>query len=558
MLSTSSQQQAAYATAPPTGTGSGEAITFSNANIWIDAKRRSTAITVKNGTVIAHGAQAEEYGSRSGTIVDMDGACMIPAFSDGHCHPIFGGMESMGPSISDLQSVDAIVAEVSRWAASHGEATWITGASYDPSLVPSGRFDARWLDAAVPDRPCYLRAHDYHSLWCNTAALNIAGITADTPDPELGSIDRRDDGSPLGTLREWHAVDLVMSKAPQTGQDTLARALAVACRAQNRRGITWMQDAWVDEGMHLPYLELLRNDSLTVRSNLAQRADPAFWMDQTEGFLNVRSDVTQTAADLKRSDMLSARTIKFFADGVVESGTGAMLEPYAASSDCGMEVWKREHLIRAVTHFDALGFQTHIHAIGDRAVRNALDAIEAAIRKNPPWDRRPVITHCQVIQPSDIPRFAALGVIANVEAYWAQMDPLMVELTAPRLAERTELQYPFASLEASGARLSHGSDWPVSSNDPLLAISTATTRQTASGEPSGGWLPKERLAMRSAMGMALEGAAYQGWTDGFRGNLNIGSHADLAMLNADPEHASSDALAGIAVTQTWLKGARVC
>lgn len=495
--------------------------------------------------------------AHQGEHLDMNGACVIPAFSDGHCHPVFGGMESLGPAISTLTSVEDIVAEVARWAAARTEASWITGASYDPSLSPGGRFDARWLDAAVPDRPCYLRAHDYHSLWCNSEALRIAGITADTPEPELGSFDRRKDGSPLGTLREWHAVDLVMAKAPDCKNDDLTQALSIACAQQNRNGITWMQDAWVDEGMHAPYLALLEQGKLSVRSNLAQRADPQFWQQQSAGFVSVRQNIHDAAAAVHSADMLSARTIKYFADGVVESGTGSMLEPYAGSDSSGMEVWKRDELMQAVSHFDALGFQMHIHAIGDRAVRNALDAIQQAICVNPHWDRRPVITHCQVIQPADIPRFAALGATANVEAFWAQLDLLMVELTAPRLADRTNLQYPFASLEASGPRLAHGSDWPVSSNNPLLAIATAVTRQTSAGAPNGGWMPSERLRVRSAMAMAIEGTAYQGWTDEFRGNLGIGKHADSTVLDADPDTVGMRELADIGVMETWLKGRRV-
>jgi predicted amidohydrolase YtcJ len=522
--------------------------------VWLDSGRRSTALTIRGGKVLAYGKDAEDM-AKTGRSIDLDGACVIPAFSDGHCHPVFGGMESMGPAISSLSSVKDIIDEVSSWAAAHPESSWITGASYDPSLCPEGRFDARWLDDAVPDRPCYLRAHDYHSLWCNSEALRIAGIDADTPEPELGSIDRREDGSPLGTLREWHAVDLVMSKAPQSAGDDLAQALGIACAAQNRYGITWMQDAWVDEGMHVPYMELLRQGKLTVRSNLAQRADPQHWRAQSSGFLKVRQEITEAAEALQSQDLLSARTIKYFADGVVESGTGAMLEPYAGTDSIGMEVWKRDELLRAVSHFDALGFQTHIHAIGDRAVRNALDAIEHAILTNPHWDRRPVITHCQVIAPADIPRFGRLGVTANVEAYWAQMDPLMVELTAPRLDRRSDLQYPFASLESSGALLAHGSDWPVSSNNPLLAISTAVTRQNSSGKPEGGWLPAERLSVRSAMAMAIEGAAYQAWTDAYRGSLDIGKQADFALLDADPD--CIDDVSDITVLQTWLQGRRV-
>ena len=533
---------------------------LTNGTIWVDGSRRTDSLAIRDGVVIAHGSAA--WAMRDGlqcvsNVYDLQGSCVLPAFSDGHCHPIFGGLEQLGPNISNLKSVEEIVACIRQWASGHRELPWITAASYDPSICPGGRFDAAWLDEAVDDRPCYVRAHDYHTIWCNTRALEVAGITRDTPDPRLGTIDRRENGEPLGTLREWHAVDLVMSRSPKHDMNVLSKALELACAEQNSKGITWMQDAWVDDDMHLPYINLLKQGKLTVRSNLAFRADPDCWERQIEQFVQRRQTVTQAAEQHHATDMLTADTVKFFADGVIESGTGAVLEPYADTSTHGMQVWEHDQLIQAAARVDKLGFQIHIHAIGDRAVRNALDAIEHAIRTNAGWDRRPVITHCQLIDPDDIPRFAALGVIANVEAAWAQLDPLMVELTAPRLKDRAQLQYPFASLQRVGTTLAHGSDWPVSSNNPLLAVSTAVTRCTRQGVPQGGWIPSERLCVHSAMAMPTIGTAIQGRSEGFRGTLNIGRHADLVVLDADPDHVDALDIADIGVAETWLKGERI-
>jgi predicted amidohydrolase YtcJ len=300
-------------------------------------------------------------------------------------------------------------------------------------------------------------------------------------------------------------------------------------------------------------LELAAAGELTVRSNLAFRADPDHWEDQLAEFQDARAAVRA----LGRSALLRAETVKFFADGVIEGATAAMLEPYVGTADRGMPVWSDSELARAVGAFDALGFQAHIHAIGDAAIRAGLDAIETAIRENPLWDRRPVIAHVQLVDPLDLERFGQLGVVANFESYWSQPDPLQVTLTAPRLgAERTDRQYPAATLAELGAVLSHGSDWPVSTNNPVEAIWVAATRQTAAGDPPGGWVPTERLTLDQAIEAATWGSAYQGWTDAYRGRARVGYQADLVALTAD---LAEDGWrpADAAVAGVWLAGRQV-
>src|SRR5690606_18193151 len=198
-------------------------------------------------------------------VVDLEGGFLMPSFGDGHAHPLLGGLEAQGPQVRGLNSVDDIVVEVRRWAAEHPGADWIVGASYDPALAPDGEFDARWLDRAVADRPVVLRAADYHTLWCNSLALERAGIDVDTPDPRLGWIVRRSDGSPMGTLREWHACDLVVDRVPRRSTDDLVRALEEAGRTFNACGITWAQDAWVEPDMVDAYLEAERQGRLRFR-----------------------------------------------------------------------------------------------------------------------------------------------------------------------------------------------------------------------------------------------------------------------------------------------------
>jgi predicted amidohydrolase YtcJ len=256
--------------------------------------------------------------------------------------------------------------------------------------------------------------------------------------------------------------------------------------------------------------------------------------------------------------LLTARTVKFFVDGVVESATAEMIAPYVDTHDHGMPNWSREELLLAVAHFDALGFQTHLHAIGDRAVRHALDSIEHATTVNEDWDRRSTITHVQVVHPDDLPRFAELGVIANFQAHWAQEDDLMTKLTAPRLGpERTNLQYPVGTLWRSGARLSFGSDWPVSPNNFVETMLVAATRQTGDGSPAEGWVPEQRITVHDGLQIATEGTAYQSYTESYRGKIAVGMSADLVVLDRDVTALEPLQARKALATQTYLAGVEV-
>ncbi|MCB5907795.1 amidohydrolase [Streptomyces pinistramenti] len=510
----------------------------------------TTALAVRDGRIVALGPAAEALAAGRAETVDLGSGLLTAAFGDGHAHPMFGGLEAAGPQIKGLASVDAVVAEVGRWAAAHPEEEWIVGASYDPALAPAGEFDARWLDDAVPGRPVVLRAYDYHTVWCNTEALRRAGITDATPQPRLGRIVRRLDGTPMGTLREWHACDLVLDRLPARTVDELVDALRRAGALYTRAGLTWVQDAWVEPEMVAPYREAARRGALAFRVNLAQRADPGCWRAQRAPFAATRERIAADGCPL-----LSARTVKFFCDGVIEGGTAAMLRPYHdAPHTCGMPVWPAAELAEAVTAFDADGFQVHLHAIGDAGVRSALDAVEAAAAANPPWDRRPVITHVQLADPADLPRFAALGVIANFEPLWAQLDPLQTVLTLPRVGEtRAARQYPMGDLVRLGARLSFGSDWPVSSHVPLDGLQVAVTRRTFDGAPEGGWTPHQRLTVDQALDAYSSGVAYQAHADD-RTRLAPGAPADLVWLSDDPRTADPMRIRHIRVLGTWLAG----
>lgn len=509
-----------------------------------------SAIAITGNTISAAGDDALRMVGTAGVDArSMSGSTILPGIGDGHAHPIFAGAETLGPTIRDCASVEHVAGRVADFAAQNSDLDWIVGGSYDSTLTEDGLFDARWLD--VIDRPVVLNCQDYHTYWVNSAALRAAGIDSSTPEPPLGRIVRRDDGSPLGTLQEYGAIDLMKSAMPVRSLDFLVRCIDWATAEYARLGVTWVQDAWVEPHDVQGYLEAAKRDRLHVRVNLALKAEPASWREQISGFSRDRSVV-----ELLNHPLLTCHSIKFFVDGVVENYTADMLEPYADRPDVdrGIANWSHDELLQSALEVDALGFQLHLHAIGDAAVRRALDVIQQVTELNGERDRRPVIAHVHVLNPADTPRFAQLGVIANFEPYWAQMDDVMVEQTAPRLGpERAEQQYRIADMIASGAAVSMGSDWPVTTADWRPAVQVAVSRQNSDGAPEGGWIPSQRISVESALEAYTAGSAYQSLSDS-RGKLVVGSTADFLVLDGNPLTTMPHELSSIRVTETWIDG----
>lgn len=539
---------------------------FVHAALW--GVPNADALAVREGIVVAHGTDALDLRGPATELVNLGGHALLPGFRDGHMHPLDGGVEALACDLVDATDVAEVVRRVAGYDREHPGEGWLLGYGYPPEILPGGVGRAATIDAEVGDRPVALWSSDHHMVWCNTEALRVAGITAATDDPPRGTIVRDGGGAPVGTLLE-EAETLLEPHLPAPGDGKLARGFEEGLRRMASAGLVWAQDAWTTPERMNGHQRVADAGRLTADVDLAFKVEVDRWPDQVAAFVAARTDAERRAAtraaDGVPGGRLSARTVKFFVDGVIEGGTAAMLEPYCAmdggaghSHDHGILNWSADDLAMAAGALDAAGFRLHLHAIGDAGVRTALDALQEVARRNGARDRRPVVAHTHLVHPDDLARFAALGVVANFEPLWAQPNEIMLELTEPRLGpERSTWQYPIGSLLRSGAHVSFGSDWPVSSHEPLRGLAVAVTRQTTHGDPPGGWLPDERLSVTDAVAAYTAGTAYQAHEEDEAGSLALGQRADLVALGAPPAALGGRDMADVPVTGTWLAGDRV-
>ena len=519
-------------------------VVFTNGAIRVDGSRPDVDRLVVIDGVVASGDSPIPTDAE---IVDLEGGMLLPAFRDGHAHPLLAGRERRGPELRDATSVAEITTRVRAWAETCDDA-WLIGGSYDATIVPGGMFDARWLDEGEAERPVVLHSWDYHTVWANTAALRAAGLDADTPEPALGRIVRRPDGSPLGTLVERPAIDLVLDHAPQPVVEADVEALAWATERLAEHGIAWAQEAWTELPDLPAWVAAARQGRLAVDVDLALRADPERWPEQL-------TELRRAADDIAGVNGLTARTVKFFVDGIIENHTAHLLDCYHDAHTRGLPNWRPEQLGDAVAACDAAGFDIHLHAIGDAAVRAAIGAAEG-LRESLRRGRRLTIAHAQVVDPADLPRLAELEVTFCFQPQWAVPDAVMTELTLPRLGPARERQYRMRAARTAGARLSFGSDWPVTSPDVLLGLRTAVTRQDENSRPAGGWQPEERLTLDEALDAATSGVAWQAGDDAHRGTLLPGMIADLVWLDRDIRREPTDRIADARIRGTWRRGIR--
>ncbi len=526
-------------------------------------RSRATAVAVTDGRIVAVGGDGiRGLIGPSTEVVDLTGRMLVPGFQDAHVHPVSGGLELLRCDLNEATTEAEYLDTVAAYAAAHPDEEWILGGGWAMSAFPGGTPTAAALDRVLPDRPAFLPNRDGHGAWVNTEALRRAGIDRHTPDPVDGRIERDADGRPTGTLHEG-AMSLVNRLVPDPSPEFLRDALVAGQRYLHSYGITAWQDAIIGD-----YSDLIDQGETyrqaAIDGTLTGRVVGALWWDRTRGLEQIPSLVERRSRF--SHGRFQATSVKIMQDGVAENFTAAMLEPYHDghghfTDNSGISFVPPEILAEAVPQLDALGFQVHFHAIGDRAVRECLDAVEHAIARNGRSDGRHHIAHIQVVHPDDIPRFRDLGVAANMQSLWATLEPQMVELTLPFLGEpRDAWQYPFGDLLRSGAVLAAGSDWSVSSPNPLAAIHTAVNRQAAPGYEEGDYepfLPEQAIDLGTSLTAYTAGSAWVNHLDGDTGTIEVGKYADLAVLDRDPFAGPADQIGATRVLQTFVEGARV-
>jgi predicted amidohydrolase YtcJ len=511
------------------------------------------AVAVRHGRILAVGP-ADEVGELIGSsteVLRLDGGMVVPGFQDSHIHPDGGGIDMRRCALYDLPGPDAYVEAVRSYAAGHPDVPWILGGGWSLDHFSRGVAHRSLLDAVVPDRPVFLENRDGHGAWVNSRALEVAGITRDTLDPVDGRIEREEDGSPFGVLHEG-AMSLVAKHIPPPTQAEIEQGLLDAQAYLHSLGITAWQDA------HVSPETLAAYRALDARGELTARVVGALWWVRDRDDEQV-DDLIEQRGSGDPGRRFRPTSVKIMQDGIIENFTAGMIEPYLGlDGRRGLSFVDPEVLRRGVVRLDAEGFQVHIHAIGDRAVREALDAIEAAREANGPNDHRHHVAHLQVVNPADVPRFARLGAIPNCQPYWACMEGQMANLCVPYLGgERTGHQYPFASMRRAGARLAFGSDWPVSTPNPLKLMQVAITR-VPDGEPDAEpFLPDERLSLTEALDAATMGTAYVNHLDDVTGTIEESKLADLAVLDRNPFDVDPLELGDMKVVLTAMDGTPV-
>jgi predicted amidohydrolase YtcJ len=499
----------------------------------VDAGRPRAEAVAISGDRIAGVGSVDEIAPQIGPqtrVVDLRGRLLLPGFQDAHIHPLHAGMDLMQCDVREADGRDAVLDTIRAYADEHPGNDWVIGSGWYMGDFPGGTPRREDLDRVLPDRPGFLPNRDGHSAWVNSRALELAGIDRETPDPADGRIERDPDGSPAGTLHEG-AVDLVERLLPVPGPDEWLAAFELAQAYLHSLGITAWQDAIVTPEDLAVYRRAADAGLLTAR------VEAALWWERSQGSEQVDELVARSAAG--SHGRLRANSVKIMLDGVLETFTGAMIDPYLdrdgrPTTNRGIDFVDPESLPGHVARLDAAGLQVHFHAIGDRAVRTALDAIEAARRANGMSDTRPHVSHIQVIHPDDVPRFAPLGAVANAQPLWACHETNMDELTIPFLGpERATWQYPFGSLLRAGARLAMGSDWSVTTPDPLLEMEVAVNRVYPSSRGARPFLPEERLTLEQAVQAFTLGSAYVNHLDDETGTIATGKLADLVVIDRD-------------------------
>jgi predicted amidohydrolase YtcJ len=511
---------------------------------------------------VGSNAGAKQFKNRSSVVMDLAGSMVLPGFCESHAHPVGATDMVLSANLYRLRSVEEYAAAVTEFAAQHPEMPFIRGAGWNNALFPPGGPDKTTLDALARERPVCLRSEDGHSYWCNSKALDMAGVGPETPNPEGGVIERYGTTSePNGTLREIAAMELMNPILPDyTAQDRKTGLLAYQEMAA-ASGLTMTHDAHADDVIDA-YQLLTADELFTHRFRGSLLVDPDKGPEQVQTLAEVRAR--------HRGRCFQANAAKVFVDGVIEGETAYLLDPYAHRPDYrGELLWDLDNLKRVCAALDREGFQIHVHAIGDAATRDTLDAFEFAKQVNGRRDARHMITHLQIVAPEDIPRFAELGIVGLPQPFWFMKDAYYWNLQLPYLGKaRADAEYPMRSFIEAGVVMASGSDFPVTvPNDPLTGIQTGVTRALpgttsdpdavlAHGESGVLW-PEERVSLDDMIASFTINGAYANFLEAETGSLEVGKIADVIVLDRNLFEIPVDEISSASVLLTLFEGKEV-
>ena len=528
-------------------------LVLTNGRIYTVDEGRSwaEAVAIDDDRIVYVGdaAGAEGFKGEATTVVDLGGRLVLQGFQDVHIHPISGGVEASACDLNSFDTIGEYRTRIAECAQAKPDAPWITGGGWSMAAFgPGARASKGILDELVPDRPVLLYSRDGHSAWANSRAFEIAGITKDTPDPADGIIDRDPDtGEPVGSLQEG-AASLVAEHVPETTPETLAQGLEYARDMLHEYGITSIQAAYA----HEPDLETYT--SMDGAGNLNLRVVAALWWERDETEEQIPH--LEALREKYTKGNVRATTVKIMQDGVMENFTAVMLEPYLTPEKTrGIPMVEPEFLKDVVTMLDAKDFQVHFHAIGDGAIRQALDSIEAARTVNGANDHRHHISHLELIDPADIPRFAELDTVANFQPLWAYPDDYVTELTVPFIGEeRARWLYPIKSVIDAGGKVAFGSDWSVSTANPFMQMETAVTRMDVDANEGDVLLPEQRIDIEQAVEAFTINAAFVNHQEDLTGSIEEGKFADLVVVDQNLFEVEPTAISDTKVLLTLFGG----
>ena len=508
------------------------------------------SVAVREGRILIVGSTKDVARHKaSGTkVIDAGGRLVLPGIADSHVHFVSGSASLAKVDLAGTKTVEEIQGRIRTFAQEHSQASWVQGRGWMYAAFPGNMPHKKFLDEVVPDRPAVMRCADGHTSWVNSRALALAGIDRDTKDPENGTIVRDEKGEPTGALLEA-AGSLVSKLVPEpTPEETLA-ALRQGLREAARVGVVRVHGM----GGEFEALDLL--DRLRREGSLTARFSVAMWVD-SPGPTDKEWKAYEDARAKYQDEWLSLGGIKLMLDGVIDSGTGAMLDPYESQRDNrGKLFWEPEAFKKAVAEINAKGLQVSTHAIGDAAIRLALDAYEQAVRAAGNPDVRNKIEHAEDIAADDILRFGRLGVIASFQPFHANPEPTWmgtwIENVGP---EREQRAFAWKAVLDGGGRLAFGSDWPVVTISPWPGLQLAVTRQDLDGLPAGGWIPQQKIQLSDAVYAYTMGGAYAMHREKEEGSLEAGKLADLILVSQNIFEVEPRKIAETKVVLTMVGG----